>query len=152
MGAWYNRGMSKKLLQDKENQDLLNGFLHEHLPLVQRHINILKGQGYVSDQIDEGDLHMAGIRGLMEAAHRYEHELAAGDKKQQNPFGVYAATRIRGKMLDHIHGKLNEHFPKHMRTRMKNDVTRRQAETSQPSPKEETAASSAPAPKLTSEE
>ena len=78
-----------------ENQKKLNDFLIEHAPTINLHVAKLKNEGKIPEGVDEGDLHMAGFQGLMEALHRYNPDAGAN-------FSTYAGTRVRGKMLDHI--------------------------------------------------
>ena len=88
--------MNKKSpLDHPENQQKINDFLIEHAPTINLHVTKLKNEGKIPEGVDEGDLHMAGFQGLMEALHRYKPDLGAN-------FSTYAGTRIRGKMLDHI--------------------------------------------------
>lgn len=91
-------------LKDPKNQKLLNDFLVEHAPLIQKHINILKSKGMVPPHIDAEDLHFAGFHGLMDALHKYDHDVASrtSSKEGENVFSKYAERRIQGKMLDHL--------------------------------------------------
>lgn len=91
-------------LKDPQNQKLLNDFLVEHAPLIQKHINILKSKGVVPPHIDPEDLHFAGFHGLMDALHKYSHDVASktSTKEGENVFAKYAERRIQGKMLDHL--------------------------------------------------
>ncbi len=102
---------NKSPLDMPENQKKLNDFLIEHAPTINLHVNKLKNEGKIPEGIDEGDLHMAGFQGLMEALHRYNPEAGAN-------FSTYAGTRVRGKMLDHIveQGAI----PKNVMTQAKN--------------------------------
>jgi DNA-directed RNA polymerase specialized sigma subunit len=112
--------MSK--LKDPKNQAKLDAFLREYAPLIKMHVSRLKGQGQIPQDIDESDLHLAGFRGLMEAVHRFDGDVAArtNTSENSNPFAKYASTRVRGRMLDHIHDKYSESVPKHIRTQAKN--------------------------------
>ena len=95
-------GMSA--LKDPKNQKLLNDFVEEHAPLVFKHINVLKSKGLIPPNVDQEDLHFAGMHGLFDALHKYDPKTAAltAGKEGENPFTKYAERRIQGKMLDHI--------------------------------------------------
>lgn len=92
------------LLKDPKNKKLLDDFMVEHAPLINKHINILKSQGKIPQNVQEEDLHMAGFHGLMDAIHKFDPEVASrtSNKEGQNVFAKYAERRIQGKMLDHI--------------------------------------------------
>lgn len=115
---WYNRVMST--LKDPKNQKLINDFLVEHAPLIQKHINVLKSKGLIPQNVDEEDLHFAGFHGLMDALHKYDHDVASrtSTKEGENVFGKYAEQRIKGKMLDHIASQ--DPIPKRARIKAKN--------------------------------
>ena len=98
-------------LDDPKNKAKLEAFLIEHAPTINMHVKKLKAEGKIPQHIDDGDLHMAGFRGLMEAAHRYKPEVGAN-------FSTYAGTRIRGKMLDHV--AESGDIPKHLMNQAKN--------------------------------
>lgn len=116
--SWYNGFMSN--LKDPKNQKLINDFLIEHAPLIQKHINVLKSKGLIPPNVDQEDLHFAGFHGLMDALHKFDPEVAARtqSKEGQNVFSKYAERRIQGKMLDHIAAQ--DQVPKVMRTKAKN--------------------------------
>ena len=84
----------------------LNDFIAEHAPLINMHHIKLKNEGNVPKDMDADDLHMAGVHGLMDALHRYDH-------KSEASFATYAGTRVRGKMLDHIASQ--DYIPKSVR-------------------------------------
>ncbi len=136
--------MSK--LKDQANQDKLNAFFSEYAPLIKLHVTKLKSQGLLPNDVDESDLHLAGFRGLMEAAHRYNPEVAARTSKTEgsNVFAKYASTRIRGKMLDHVNEKYSDHVPKHIRTQAKNFA--KLNSTQAPQPEAETVVPTPPKP------
>jgi DNA-directed RNA polymerase specialized sigma subunit len=92
------------LLKDPKNKKLLDDFMVEHAPLINKHINILKSQGKIPPNVQEEDLHMAGFHGLMDAVHKFNPEIAGrlASKEGENVFAKYAERRIQGKMLDHI--------------------------------------------------
>ena len=94
--------MSK--LKDPENKKLIDAFMVDHAPLINKHINVLRSQGKIPPHVDEDDLHMAGFHGLMDALHKYDHGVAGrlAANSNQNVFAKYAEKRIRGRMLDHI--------------------------------------------------
>lgn len=107
-------------LKDPKTQALLNWFMVQHAPLIQKHINILKSKGMVPSNIDEGDLHLAGFHGLMDAVHKYNPEIASRTsvKEGENAFSKYAEKRLMGKMLDHIASQ--DEIPRQARIRAKN--------------------------------
>lgn len=121
------------LLKDPKNQKLLNDFLIEHAPLIQKHINILKSKSMIPPSVDPEDLHFAGFHGLMDALSKYNHDVArnTSSKEGQNVFGKYAERRIQGKMLDHIAAQ--DPVPKSMRTQAKNIAAANQATSASPS-------------------
>jgi DNA-directed RNA polymerase specialized sigma subunit len=82
-------------LDDPNNKKKLEHFLIEHAPLINLHANKLKNAGYLPPDTDMGDVHMAGVHGLMDALEKYHPDTAGGKK-----FTDYAHSRIRGKMLD----------------------------------------------------
>jgi len=92
------------LLKDPNNKKMLDEFMIEHAPLINKHINILKSQGKIPPHVQEEDLHMAGFHGLMDAVHKFDPEVASrlSTKEGENAFSKYADRRINGKMLDHI--------------------------------------------------
>lgn len=94
------------LLKDPNKKRLLDDFMVEYAPLINKHVNILKSQGKIPPHIQEEDLHLAGLHGLMDAVHKYDPEVASrlANKPDENVFAKYADRRIRGKMLDHIVG------------------------------------------------
>lgn len=139
---WYNENMS---LKDPKNQKLINDFLVEHAPLIHKHINILKSKGLVPSNIDESDLHFAGFHGLVDALHKYDHNVATrtSSKPDENLFSKYAERRIQGKMLDHIASQ--DHIPKSLRIKAKNlDAMREQTTSTQPSPQDPVAKTPVP--------
>lgn len=92
------------LLKDPKNKKMLDEFMIEHAPLIHKHISILKSQNKIPPHVQEEDLHMAGFRGLMEAVHKFDPEIASrlSSKEGENVFAKYADKRIRGHMLDHV--------------------------------------------------
>ncbi len=122
-------------LKDPKNQKLINDFLVEHAPLIQKHINVLKSKGLIPPNVDQEDLHFAGFHGLMDALHKFDPEVASrtSTKEGQNVFGKYAERRIQGKMLDHIAAQ--DQIPKSMRTKAKNlDAMKTPAPTQEAEP------------------
>ena len=107
-------------LKDPKNQQMLNDFMSEHAPLIHKQINILKSKGKIPENIENEDLHMPGFHGLMDALHKYDHEVASrrSTKEGENTFSKYAERRIQGKILDHIASQ--DQIPKVARTRAKN--------------------------------
>lgn len=109
-------------LKKPENQKILNDFISEHAPLINKQLNILKSSGKIPPHIENEDLHFAGIHGLIDAIHKYDHDVASRtSKKGENPFSKYAEQRIRGKMLDHAASM--DAVPKSARIRAKNLAT-----------------------------
>lgn len=82
-------------LDDPKNRAKIESFLIEHAPLINLHVKKLRSEGKIPQHIDEGDLHMAGFHGLMDAIHKYNPAAGAN-------FSTYAGRRIAGKMLDHV--------------------------------------------------
>lgn len=106
-------------LKDPQNKKILNDFMSEHAPLIHKQVKVLKASGKIPTHIEDEDLHFAGIHGLMDAVHKYDHGVAARmHRGEENPFVKYAEQRIRGKMLDHAAAQ--DAIPKHLRTRAKN--------------------------------
>lgn len=107
-------------LKDPKNQKLIQDFLLEHAPLINKHINVLKSKGMVPPNVDAEDLHFAGFHGLMDALHKYSPDVASRTttKEGDNAFAKYAEQRIKGKMLDHIAAQ--DAIPKVARIRAKN--------------------------------
>jgi DNA-directed RNA polymerase specialized sigma subunit len=107
-------------LKDPKNQKMLNDFMGEHAPLIQKQVNILKSKGKVPPSVAPEDLHMHGFFGLMDALHKYDHQVASArsTKEGENTFAKYAERRIQGKMLDHLASQ--DQIPKAARTRAKN--------------------------------
>jgi DNA-directed RNA polymerase specialized sigma subunit len=114
--SWYNKVMS---LKDPKNQKMLNDFMAEHAPLIHKQVNVLKSKGRIPPNVEVEDLHFAGFHGLMDALHKYDHDVAGRlTKKGENPFVKYAERRIQGKMLDHIAAQ--DPLPKTARIKAKN--------------------------------
>ena len=107
-------------LKDPKNKRLLDDFMVEHAPLINKHINILKQQNKIPEHVQVEDLHMAGFHGLMDALHKFDPEIASKTmtSEDKNPFAKYAERRIRGKMLDHI--VASGDIPKTHLTRVRN--------------------------------
>jgi DNA-directed RNA polymerase specialized sigma subunit len=92
------------LLKDPKNKKMLDDFMIEHAPMIHKHINVLKSQNKIPPHVQEEDLHMAGYRGLMEAVHKFDPEIASrlSNKEGENAFAKYADKKVRGHMLDHV--------------------------------------------------
>lgn len=107
-------------LKDPRNQKLLNDFVSEHAPLINKHVAILRSKGLVPKHIEDEDLHAAGFHGLMDALHKYDPAAGAkmASKEGENTFAKYAERRIQGKMLDHMASQ--DAVPKAARTKAKN--------------------------------
>jgi DNA-directed RNA polymerase specialized sigma subunit len=132
-------------LKDPKNQKLINEFLIEHAPLIQKHINVLKSKKLVPPNVEDDDLHFAGFAGLMDALHKYNPDVASRTmgKDERNPFGKYAEKRIQGKMLDHIAAQ--DQIPKQARIRAKNLEALNPGAPAQPEPEVTAAPTNAPA-------
>lgn len=90
-------------LKDPKNQQMFSDFISEHAPLIHKHAKMLRNSGRVPSHIEDEDLHMAGIHGLVDALHKYDHDVASAHSEgTANPFTKYAEKRIRGMMTDHI--------------------------------------------------
>lgn len=124
-------------INDPENKKKLNDFISEHMPLIHRQMNKMQSAGLPSN-IDPTDLHMAGVHGLMDALHKYDHETASLNVKPgENPFEKYAIQRIRGKMLDHVSQSYKQHVPVALQRRAKRIAEaekKQQSQASQPAP------------------
>lgn len=107
-------------LKDPKNQQLLNSFVAEHAPLINKHVAILRSKGLVPKGIEDEDLHSAGFHGLMDALHKYDPSVAANTTsgEGENTFAKYAEQRVKGKMLDHLASI--DPVPKAARTKVKN--------------------------------
>jgi len=110
-------------LKDPKNQKLLNDFMAEHAPLINKQVKILASKGKIPSGIEHEDLHMHGFHGLMDAMHKYDHDVASkrSSKEGENTFTKYAERRIQGKILDHLASQ--DQIPKVARTRAKNLAT-----------------------------
>ena len=111
---------------------MLNDFMSEHAPLIHKQINVLQAKGKIPQGIEREDLHFHGFHGLMDALHKYDHEVASrlSTKEGENPFVKYAERRIQGKILDHIASQ--DQIPKVARIRAKN-LAAQQPKKAQPS-------------------
>lgn len=107
-------------LKDPQNQKLLNHFVAEHAPLINKHVAILKSKNLVPQGVEDEDLHAAGYHGLMDALHKFDPAIATNTAsgKGENAFAKYAEQRIKGKMLDHLASL--DTVPKAARTKAKN--------------------------------
>ena len=121
-------------LKDPQNKQLLNDFIAEHAPLVGDQIRALKATGKIPKSVEESDLHLHGIHGLISALHKYSPEIANRLGGEGNAFVKYAKPYIRGKILDHVAS--HDEIPKHIRQRAKNLALLEQQGTSSP-PKED---------------
>lgn len=106
--------------KDPQNQKILSYIMAKHAPLVQKHINSLRANGKIPQEIEDEDLHFAGFHGVLDAFHKYSHFVAERALKDSddNPFAKYAGRRIQGKILDHI-ASVDE-VPKTIKTKIKN--------------------------------
>jgi len=71
----------------------LQGLLKDHLPVVRSIVYRMKQK--LPDTIEADELHSIGLSGLVAAAQRYQ-------PSQRDTFAGYAATRIRGAILDEL--------------------------------------------------
>ena len=85
---WYN------IVMADNKRDHLTDMLLEWAPTINAHAQRLHSSG-LPPHIDIGDLHSAGMHGLIDAFHKY-------DPKRGVDFATYASRRIKGKMMDHI--------------------------------------------------
>lgn len=81
-----------------------NTTVHEYMPLVHKIAHLLVAK--LSSAVDVQDLIQAGMIGLMDAASRYE-------TKDNAQFSTYAASRIRGAMIDEL--RANDWVPRNVR-------------------------------------
>jgi len=115
-------------LKKPENQKILNDFISEHAPLIGKQLNMLRSSGKIPAHIENEDLHFAGIHGLIDAMHKYDHDVASRTSKEgENVFTKYAEQRIRGKMLDHAASM--DVVPKSVRSRAKNLASQESQQT-----------------------
>jgi RNA polymerase sigma factor for flagellar operon FliA len=85
--AWRAyQGVSSGLFDEKE-------LIERYLPLVRSVVDRIKIT--LPTHVDPDDLYSVGITGLMAAVRKY-------DPDQDNTFAGYAATRIRGAILDEL--------------------------------------------------
>src|SRR5215472_11084323 len=69
------------------------GLLEDYLPVVRSIVYRMKQK--LPDTIEADELHSIGLSGLVAAAQRYQ-------PSRRNSFAGYAATRIRGAILDEL--------------------------------------------------
>ena len=93
---------------DYKKHDLLSHFFVEHAPLINLHVKKARADGKIPHGIEDDDLHIAGIHGLMDAVKRY-------DPNSDADFTTYAGSRVRGKMLDLAHSWGTNPIPKSIR-------------------------------------
>jgi RNA polymerase sigma factor for flagellar operon FliA len=85
--AWRAyQGVSTDTIDEKE-------LIERYLPLVRNVVDRIKIN--LPPHVDVDDLYSVGVTGLMAAVRRY-------DPEQDNTFSGYAATRIRGAVLDEL--------------------------------------------------
>ena len=106
--------------KEKKNQDLIQHFLREHGPLINQAMAHVKNHSnFPKGVIEDDDLHFAGFHGLMDAVHKYDHEVAGRlARPDENAFTKYALTRVKGKMWDHV--KTHDTIPDSARRQAKN--------------------------------
>lgn len=84
----------KNLYQSEGKQDKTDWTLVEaHLPLVKAIVGRMRV--YFATEVDMQDIYSIGVAGLISASHNY-------DPKKNTSFGAYAATRVRGALLDEM--------------------------------------------------
>src|SRR5262249_40438758 len=81
--------MSAELNDERRFQCLVE----DHFPMVQSTVNRMRQK--LPNTIETDELHSIGLTGLVAAAQRYQPSL-------QGSFAAYAATRIRGAILDEL--------------------------------------------------
>jgi RNA polymerase sigma factor for flagellar operon FliA len=85
--AWRAyQGVSTEAIDEKE-------LIERYLPLVRNVVDRIKIN--LPSHVDVDDLYSVGVTGLIAAVRRY-------DPEQGNTFAAYAATRIRGAVLDEL--------------------------------------------------
>lgn len=130
--------MAKKPLDDPNN--VLHYLLVTHAPLIQRNIKSLRNKNLLpsQDEMEDWELHEAGMRGLMEAVTKYNPKLG--------PFSTYANSSIRGRIQSHADSM--HQIPKHIRTQAKRFAEFQQKQTQTPTPvsEPETSSTDSPAP------
>ena len=83
---------TSKSAEPKDERNF-QGLLEHHLPVVRSIVYRMKRT--LPDTVEADELHSIGLSGLVEAAQRYQ-------PSQRNTFAGYAATRIRGAILDEL--------------------------------------------------
>lgn len=78
-----------------EGERSLDRLIDEGSPMVGAIVRAIAAQ--LPRHVDRGELHRAGMLGLVEAAHRYDPERGV-------PFSAYAARRVRGSVVDALRG------------------------------------------------
>jgi RNA polymerase sigma factor FliA len=88
------RSISSKASPSEElRQDEFEALVERHLPLVRSFVERMKRK--VPQTIEAEELHSVGVTGLVVAARNYR-------AAQAGSFAAYAATRIRGAILDEL--------------------------------------------------
>lgn len=83
-------------INDPKNKAILEQFFTEFAPAINMHVKKLRNEhGDAIKDIDDGDFHLAGFHGLMEAIDKY-------DPSRGTSFKTYAHSKINGRMRDHI--------------------------------------------------
>ena len=135
--------MAKKPLDDPNN--VLHYLLVTHAPLINKSIKSLRAKGHLPSQEDMEDweLHEAGMRGLMEAVTKYDPKVG--------PFSTYANASIRGRIQSHADSA--HQIPKHIRMQAKRfGEMQRQTPSQDPVSAAPAAATGQPAAPQTSEQ
>lgn len=114
-------------LKDPKNQKLLNDFISEHAPLIDKVTKSLRNAGHIPEGIDPDDLHLAALHGLMTAIHKYDGDIAANKSEEgDNPFLKFAEGSISGRMRTHMDQQ--HQVPKKIRADAKRSEARAKAE------------------------
>lgn len=117
--------MAKKPLDDPNN--VLHYLLVTHAPLINKSIKSLRAKGHLpaQEEMEDWELHEAGMRGLMEAVTKYDPKLG--------PFSTYASSSIRGRIQSHADSA--HQIPKHIRMQAKRfGEMQRQPAAQEPAP------------------
>jgi DNA-directed RNA polymerase specialized sigma subunit len=90
------------MLKHPVNKKHINDFFNEYMPLIEinasKIIKNKKAAGIPEDKLDQGDLNIAGMHGLMQAAFSYDPDVGAS-------FPTHASRKIAGAMNSKIGGQ-----------------------------------------------
>jgi hypothetical protein len=108
--------MSSNPIKDPKN--LESYLISTYAPLIHSNIRSLKAAGKIPDHMEDWEFHEPAIKGLMEAVHAYNPEIAARvNPNSNNPFATLANSRIRGRIQDHADSM--HAIPKYIRRQAK---------------------------------